>query len=290
MKVLVTGTSAGIGRATAELFLERGHEVWGFDVQAATLTHPGYTHHVVDVRRPQDFPAGIKPEIIINNAGVQDSGDDLGVNLRGTINVTEFYAFGRRASDGWGTGTSALLAKPAPQVRAVVNVGSASGHTGSEFPEYAASKGGVIAYTKNVAGRLAPQGTCNSIDPGGVLTPLNQCVMDDPKLWERIMDLTPMRCWATAEEIAEWIYFVAVTNRFMTGQNLLIDGGEAGRSEFIWPEESGEGPRTRARGPSRTKTHLRLRLNSEPRVARRFWQRLPSWQKPKRGVYSATQN
>ena len=59
----------------------------------------------------------------------------------------------------------------------MVNVGSASGHTGSEFPEYAASKGGVIAYTKNVAGRLAPQGTCNSIDPGGVLTPLNQCVM-----------------------------------------------------------------------------------------------------------------
>ena len=90
MKVLVTGSSAGIGRATAELFLERGHEVWGFDVQAATLTHPGYTHHVVDVRRLQDFPEDIKPEIIIDNAGVQDSGDDLGVNLRGTINVTEF--------------------------------------------------------------------------------------------------------------------------------------------------------------------------------------------------------
>ena len=237
MKVLVTGTSAGIGRATAELFLERGHEVTGFDVQAATLTHPGYTHHVVDVRRPQDFPAGIKPEIIINNAGVQDSGDDLGVNLRGTINVTEFYAFGRRASDGWGTGTSALLAKPAPQVRAVVNVGSASGHTGSEFPEYAASKGGVIAYTRNVANRLAPQATCNSVDPGGVLTELNRCVMDDGAMWGRIMELTPLRRWATPGEIAEWIYFVAVTNRFMTGQNLLVDGGEAGRAEFVWPTE-----------------------------------------------------
>ena len=238
MKVLVTGTSAGIGRATAELFLERGHEVWGFDVQAATLTHPGYTHHVVDVRRPQDFPAGIKPEIIINNAGVQDSGDDLGVNLRGTINVTEFYAFGRRASDGRGTGTSALLAKPAPQVRAVVNVGSASGHAGSEFPEYAASKGGVI----KLLPRTWPVGLLrrrrnNSTDPGGVLTPAQPVRHGRPQAWGRIMDLTPMRRWATAEEIAEWIYFVAVTNRFMTGQNLLIDGGEAGRSEFVWPEE-----------------------------------------------------
>ena len=233
MKVLVTGTSAGIGRATAELFLERGHEVWGFDVQAATLTHPGYTHHVVDVRRPQDFPAGIKPEIIINNAGVQDSGDDLGVNLRGTINVVEKYAFCGEAS-----GQKRELARtPSPRIRAVVNVGSASAHTGSEFPEYAASKGGVSAYTKNVAMRLAPQATCNSIDPGGVATELNRPVMDDTAMWARIMDLTPLRRWAEPEQIADWIYFVAVRNRFMTGQNLLIDGGEAGRSEFIWPEE-----------------------------------------------------
>ena len=47
----------------------------------------------------------------------------------------------------------------------------------------------------------------------------------------------PLRRWAEPDEIAEWVYFVGVTNRFMTGQNLLIDGGEAGRSEFIWPEE-----------------------------------------------------
>ena len=121
-------------------------------------------------------------------------------------------------------------------IRSVVNIGSASGHTGSEFPEYAASKGGVLAYTKNVALRLAPRATCNSIDPGGVTTELNRVVMDDPVLWNRIMELTPLKRWASAEEIAEWIYFVAVNNRFMTGQNLLIDGGEAGRAEFVWPE------------------------------------------------------
>ncbi len=56
-------------------------------------------------------------------------------------------------------------------------------------------------------------------------------------MWGRIMELTPLRRWATPGEIAEWIYFVAVTNRFMTGQNLLIDGGEAGRAEFVWPTE-----------------------------------------------------
>lgn len=53
-------------------------------------------------------------------------------------------------------------------------IGSASGHTGSEFPEYAASKGGVLAYAKNVAMRIAPyQATCNSLDFGGVMTELN---------------------------------------------------------------------------------------------------------------------
>ncbi len=59
--------------------------------------------------------------------------------------------------------------------------------------------------------------------------------MEDEHLWNQIMELTPLKRWATAQEIAEWIYFVGVTNRFMTGQSLLIDGGEAGRTQFIWP-------------------------------------------------------
>lgn len=232
MDTLITGTATGIGRATAALFLERGHRVWGLDIAEPALEHENYQHFVCDVSDATSLPDGLEPEVVISNAGVQGTEDDIAVNLHGTINVVEKYAF---AGDATG-GRRELGLTPAPRIRSVVCVGSASGHTGSEFPRYAASKGGVIAYTKNVACRLASQAICNSVDPGGVLTELNLPVMEDERLWDRIMDLTPLRRWATPEEIAEWIYFVAVTNRFMTGQNLLIDGGEAGRTEFVWPD------------------------------------------------------
>lgn len=120
------------------------------------------------------------------------------------------------------------------QIRGQCGVGERA--YGIRFPDYAASKGGVIAYTKNLANRLAPRIIANSVDPGGVITPLNRCVMEDEHLWSQIMELTLLKRWATAQEISEWIYFVGVTNRFMTGQSLLIDGGEAGRTQFIWPE------------------------------------------------------
>ena len=218
MNILITGTSQGIGKATAEKFLREGHQVTGFDLQLSSIVSNDYRHYIVDVRNPDQFPDIGNPEIIVNNAGVQNSGDDIAVNLKGVINITERYAFNNES------------------IKAVVIVGSASGHTGSEFPEYAASKGGLVAYTKNVANRLAPKAICNSIDPGGVMTELNDPVINDEKLWNEIMELTPLKRWATKDEIAEWIYFVAAVNRFMTGQNLLIDGGEAGAFKFVWPD------------------------------------------------------
>ena len=122
-----------------------------------------------------------------------------------------------------------------PSIRSILNIGSASAHTGAEFPEYCASKGGILAYTKNVAMRVAKYGaTCNSLDPGGVLTPLNDCVINDSELWAQIMDETPLRRWATPEEIAEWAYFLTVVNGFCTGQSILVDGGESINYNFIW--------------------------------------------------------
>lgn len=216
MKVLITGTSQGIGKAVAELFIEKGHEVIGIDRMEATIHASGYSHHQCDIRDVPSLPEICDVEILINNAGTQNE-DDIDINLKALIRITEKYAL-------------------QSSIKAVLNIGSASGHTGSEFPEYCASKGGVIAYTKNVAQRVAVFGaTCNSLDPGGVLTPLNDCVVNDPALWSQIMEQTPLKRWATPEEIARWSYFLTVENSFCTGQSIVVDGGESINSHFVWP-------------------------------------------------------
>ncbi|MBQ9944131.1 MAG: SDR family oxidoreductase [Clostridia bacterium] len=217
MKVLVTGSSQGIGKAIAEKFLQEGHQVLGIDRQESTIYHTEYTHYLCDVRDTACLPDIQDVNILINNAGTQNE-NDIDTNLKALIQVTEKYGI-------------------QPAIRSILNIGSASGHTGAEFPEYCASKGGVMAYTKNVAMRVAPFGaTCNSLDPGGVITPLNDCVMNDPALWAQIMEETPLKRWATAEEMAEWAYFLTITNGFCTGQSILVDGGESINYHFVWKD------------------------------------------------------
>lgn len=217
MNVLITGTSQGIGKAVAEVFLKENHAVFGIDREEGSIEHNNYTHYVCDVRDYDKLPELEGVNILINNAGTQNE-EDIDINLKALIHITEKYGVQNN-------------------IKSILNIGSASGHTGSEFPEYCASKGGVMSYTKNVAIRIAEFGaTCNSLDPGGVLTPLNDCVVQDEKLWSQIMDETPLKRWATPEEIAQWAYFLTVTNTFCTGQNILVDGGESINYKFIWKE------------------------------------------------------
>ncbi len=215
MRILVTGSSQGIGKAIAMLFLQKGHTVFGIDRQKPSIAHPEYIHSELDIRDYSNLPDISDIDILINNAGTQNEAD-IDINLKALIYITEKYG----VREG---------------IKSILNIGSASAHTGSEFPEYCASKGGVVAYTKNTALRVAAYGaTCNSLDPGGVLTPLNECVINDKTLWEQIMNETPLKRWATPEEIAEWAYFLTVKNGFCTGQSIVVDGGESIKHNFIW--------------------------------------------------------
>lgn len=214
MKVVITGSSRGIGREVAVKFLKEGHQVIGLDCNLATIDDANYTHIQCDISK--DIPDIEDVEILINNAGVQNTGSDIDINLKGTIAVTEKYAM-------------------QDKIKAVVFMASASASTGSEFPEYVASKGGIVAYMKNVALRIAQYGaTSNSISAGGVITELNQHIIDSPILWEQVLNETLLNKWATKSEIADFTYFVAVNNKSMTGQDLFIDNGEALKANFIW--------------------------------------------------------
>lgn len=219
MRVLVTGSSSGIGKATASLFLERGWDVIGFDIKESTINSERYSHYIVDIKDKKSYPDVGNIDVLINNAGIQDSKSTIETNLIGTINITEHYGF-------------------CSSIKSILFVASASAHTGAEFPLYSASKGGLLSYMRNAAIRLAPRSvTVNSISPGGVKTDLNKPVMEDEKLWNDIMKVTPMKKWATSEEIAEWIYFLTAVNKSCTGEDILIDNGETHlNATFIWPE------------------------------------------------------
>ena len=220
MKVLISGSSSGIGRKVAIFFIDKGFEVIGLDLLPSTINHKSYIHYQIDIKNSGDLPDIDNINILINNAGLQNSSDDIDNNLKGTINVCEKYAF-------------------EDSIKSVLFNASASARTGQEYPLYVASKAGLVGYMKNLALRLASKGIIvNSISLGGVLTSSNDPVIQDEKLWGKIMEVTPLKKWMSEEEVAEWVYFLTVINKSMSGQDLLIDNGETDlNNRFIWPEK-----------------------------------------------------
>lgn len=215
MKVLITGTSQGIGKATAELFLRKGFDVIGVDLQESKIEHPNYNHQQCDISDCESFQ---DLDYIIHNAGVQLGEKVIKTNLLDTIQL------------------DAKLRKVNPNIKAITFNTSISGVYGDEFPEYVASKAGLNGYVKYVAKQLMPNAIANAVCFGGVITELNEPVIKDKELWSQVLSVNPLKRWATAEEAAEWLYFVTVVNKFATGQLFEVDGGENScpASTFVW--------------------------------------------------------
>ena len=219
MKVLVSGSSSGIGLSVAKYFLEQGFEVYGLDLNESKIDNQNYHHLVCDIKLKNSLPNIEGINYLFNNAGLQNSEDDISNNLVGTINVTEKYGLQK-------------------DIKSILFNASASSQSGFEFPNYVASKAGIVGYMKYVATQVAKYGaTANSISLGGVLTESNNSVINDKVSWEKIMKVTPLKKWMSLEEVNEWVYFLLIKNKSMSGEDLLIDNGEYKlNNSFVWKD------------------------------------------------------
>lgn len=218
MRILITGSSKGIGLEVAKRFLKEGFEVFGIDLLPSSIEDKNYHHYIAGISNKDSLPNIEGLDYIFNNAGLQNCPNDIDNNLKGTINVTEKYAFQNN-------------------IKSVLFNASASAQSGFEFPEYVASKAGIVGYMKNVATRLAKySATANSISLGGVLTESNNPVIQNKEMWSKIMEVTPLKKWATESEVSDWVYFLLVINKSASGVDILIDNGEFNlNSTFVWP-------------------------------------------------------
>ena len=236
---LVTGGSRGIGRACAVGLAEDGFDiavVYAGSVDAARKTCEaceavGATARAYqcDVADPAAVNACIEVVLndfgsiwaLVNNAGITRDGllmrmgDDafdrvLDVNLKGTFNMTR------------------ALTKTFMRQRGgcVINTSSVVGLMGNAGQaNYAASKAGLIGFTKSLALEFAPRKvTCNAIAPGFISTEMSNAIPDNLK--EEIVKKIPLKEQGSVEDIAALTAFLASDDaRYITGQVIACDGG-----------------------------------------------------------------
>jgi NAD(P)-dependent dehydrogenase (short-subunit alcohol dehydrogenase family) len=241
-KAFVTGASRGIGRVIAVALAQAGADVAiaargeeGLAVTAADVAALGRKAFVLplDVTRQPDVIAAVDEairllghiDIVVNNAGgsnfivpfaeLRMSGLDkiMRLNLDSTAYVCQAAGEHMRSR---GTGS-------------VINLASAAGLTAAPgVLPYGAAKAAVISLTKTLAVEWAPAGIrVNALCPGWTATELNRTLWDTPDGGQATIAGVPMGRWGRAEEMAGPAVFLASdASSFMTGQVLIVDGGQ----------------------------------------------------------------
>lgn len=247
---LITGGASGLGRVGAELFAAQGAMVViadlfdGDEVVTAIDAAGGEATYVnCDVTDPSSVQAAVDHAIetfgalhvLYNNAGVMLSEDDdpvvtpletyertMDINVKGVLLGCR-YAIPEMLESGGGS---------------IVNVASFVAHMGAATPQvaYTASKGAVLAMTREIAVIYARQGIrANALCPGPILTPmLTKFLSDDHERDRRLVHI-PMGRFGDPIEIANGALFLASDeSSWMTGQSLIIDGGIT--AAYVTPE------------------------------------------------------
>jgi 3-oxoacyl-[acyl-carrier protein] reductase len=236
---LVTGGSRGIGRACAIALAGAGHRVGlcyradkeGAAETAAAITDAGGEALAVaaDVADPGALDGAVKEiestwgpvQILVNNAGVtrdglllrmtdEQWGEVLHTNLDGA-----FYAI-RRVAPGMIRG----------RYGRIVNVGSASGFTGSAGQvNYSAAKAGLLGLTRSVARELASRKvTCNLVAPGPIDTAMLEALSEDRQ--SELAGLVPLGRLGTPDEVGATVAFLcSEAAGYITGAAIPVDGG-----------------------------------------------------------------
>jgi cyclopentanol dehydrogenase len=242
---IITGGASGIGAATAEIFVAEGASVIIADIQdaagmalAAKLGPKAAFVHV-DVSVEADVINAVTEakkrfgglDVMVANAGVEstlrevDTSEELwshimNVNAKGTFFCSK-HAIPAMLERGGGS---------------IINVSSAFSHIGSVgYAAYHASKGAVCSFTKATAIAHAKENIrANSVHPGCIETPMMRSIIDhadDPAAAEIMYrDFQPIGRMGKPEEIAFGAVFLASDEgRFLTGSELVIDGGYIAR-------------------------------------------------------------
>lgn len=165
-------------------------------------------------------------DILVNNAGLYPAGATTENTTAEEWNRTLMVNL-----TGPFLGVQACLPSLKHAGGSIVNIASIAGIVGGNGPAYSASKGGLRLLTKDMAIELAKYGIrVNSIHPGGVKTPMTQPLMAMPGMDDVLKNLCPQGRMADAMEIAYGaLYLASFESSYVTGEELVIDGGLVAR-------------------------------------------------------------